>query len=132
MSGDMTLASLAHLGVDLSPLPGLLAQAGVACRLEVWQEERGGGPGCRVEVSWEAEGQPLRHPADIAAIFAAVPVADRVRHKALAVLEALTWPKPRPTASPLKRCISMKWAPWTPWWTSWAPAGRWTSWAWSG
>lgn len=44
MSGDMTLASLAHLGVDLSPLPGLLAQAGVACRLEVWQEERGGGP----------------------------------------------------------------------------------------
>ena len=34
MSGDMTLASLAHLGVDLSPLPGLLAQAGVACRLE--------------------------------------------------------------------------------------------------
>ena len=90
MSGDMTLASLAHLGVDLSPLPGLLAQAGVACRLEVWQEERGGGPGCRVEVSWEAEGQPLRHPADIAAIFAAVPVADRVRHKALAVLEALT------------------------------------------
>ena len=60
MSGDMTLASLAHLGVDLSPLPGLLAQAGVACRLEVWREERGGGPGCRVEVSWEAEGQPLR------------------------------------------------------------------------
>ena len=90
MSGDMTLASLAHLGVDLSPLPGLLAQAGVACRLEVWREERGGGPGCRVEVSWEAEGQPLRHPADIAAIFAAVPVADRVRERALAVLEALT------------------------------------------
>ena len=90
MSGDMTLASLAHLGVDLSPLPGLLAQAGVACRLEVWQEERGGGPGCRVEVSWEVEGQPLRHPADIAAIFAAVPVSNRVRHKALAVLEALT------------------------------------------
>ena len=26
MSGDMTLASLAHLGVDLSPLPGLLAR----------------------------------------------------------------------------------------------------------
>ena len=38
MSGDMTLASLAHLGVDLSPLPGLLAQAGVACRLEVWPD----------------------------------------------------------------------------------------------
>ena len=50
MSGDMTLASLAHLGVDLSPLPDLLAQAGVACRLEVWREERGGGPGCRVQL----------------------------------------------------------------------------------
>ena len=34
MSGDMTLASLAHLGVDLSPLPGLLAQAGVAFATE--------------------------------------------------------------------------------------------------
>lgn len=90
MSGDMTLASLAHLGVDLSPLPDLLARAGVACRLEVWQEERGGGPGCRVEVEWEADAQPLRHPADIAAIFAAVPVAERVRTRALAVLEALT------------------------------------------
>lgn len=90
MSGDMTLASLAHLGVDLSPLPELLARAGVACRVDVWREERGGGPGCRVEVGWEADAQPLRHPADIAAIFAAVPVAERVRTRALAVLEALT------------------------------------------
>lgn len=90
MSGDMTLAALAHLGVDLSPLPALLERAGVACRLDVRREERGGGPGCRVDVSWREEGQPLRHPADIAAIFAAVPVAERVRDRALAVLEALT------------------------------------------
>lgn len=90
MSGDMTLAALAHLGVDLSPLPALLEQAGVACRLDIRQEERGGGPGCRADVSWREEGQPLRHPADIAAIFAAVPVAARVRDRALAVLEALT------------------------------------------
>ena len=57
----------------------------------VWRS--GGKSGAALDALTQdarAEGQPLRHPADIAAIFAAVPVADRVRERALAVLEALT------------------------------------------
>lgn len=90
ISGDMTLAALTHLGVDFTPLPSLLAAAGVDCTLTHWQEERTGGPGMRVEVDWKAEAQPLRHPADIAAIFQRVAVSDRVRERALAVLGALS------------------------------------------
>ena len=90
ISGDMTLAALSHLGVDFSPLPALLDAAGVACSLTSWQENRAGGPGMRVEVDWKAEAQPLRHPADIAAIFRRVQVKERVRGRALAVLEALS------------------------------------------
>lgn len=89
ISGDMTLAALTHLGVDLTPLMAALTRAGVDCRLDLREENRAGGPGRRVDVSWKAE-QPLRHPADIAAIFTAVDVPPAVRDNALAVLEALT------------------------------------------
>lgn len=90
ISGDMTLAALAHLGVDFAPLAAGLEQAGVACVVECREENREGGPGCRVEVRWKEEEQPLRHPADIAAIFRRVDVAERVRTRALAVLDGLT------------------------------------------
>ncbi len=89
ISGDMTLAALAHLGVDFTPLTARLAQAGVACVVECREEERAGGPGFRVDVRWQEEAQPLRHPADIADIFRRVTVAERVRERALAVLDAL-------------------------------------------
>lgn len=89
ISGDMTLAALAHLGVDFAPLTAHLAQAGVACIVECREENRAGGPGFRVDVRWQADEQPLRHPADIAAIFRRVTVAERVRARALAVLDAL-------------------------------------------
>ncbi len=90
ISGDMTLAALAHLGVDFSPLAAALALVGVDCRIDVADETRPGGPGCRVDVRWNAEEQPLRHPADIAKIFNAVAVSPGVRGRALATLAALT------------------------------------------
>ena len=89
ISGDMTLAALAHLGVDFAPLVERLARAGVACVVECLEEDRAGGPGFCVDVRWKEEEQPLRHPADIAAIFQRVDVAERVRVRALAVLDAL-------------------------------------------
>ncbi|WP_304736852.1 nickel insertion protein, partial [uncultured Desulfovibrio sp.] len=52
ISGDMTLAALAHLGLDPAPLTAALARAGVDCRIEVRPETRGGGPGRRVDVRW--------------------------------------------------------------------------------
>ncbi len=90
ISGDMTLAALAHLGVNFAPLTAALEKAGIACELDIWEELRAGGPGRRVEVRWRQEEQPLRHPADIAAIFNAVDVSAGVRARALAVLDALT------------------------------------------
>ena len=90
ISGDMTLAALAHLGVDFAPLTAELEKAGIACELNIWEELRAGGPGRRAHVRWRQEEQSLRHPADIAAIFNAVDVLARVRARALAVLDALT------------------------------------------
>ena len=89
ISGDMTLAALVHLGLDIAPLASALARAGVNCRIETWPETRVGGPGRRVDVSWD-EVQPLRHPADIAAVFAVLDMGGTARQRALAVLEALT------------------------------------------
>ena len=86
----MTLAALAHLGVDYAPLVAALARTGVDCRIDARGETRPGGPGRIVTVSWNAEGQPLRHPADIAALFEKVDVTPAVRRRALAALHALT------------------------------------------
>lgn len=89
ISGDMTLAALTALGLDLSPLERLLHTAGIECSLRVWSEKRAAGPGGRVDVTWPA-AQPLRHPTDIAAIFQRVEVSAPVRARALQVLDALT------------------------------------------
>ncbi len=89
VSGDMFLAALCHLGLDLEPLQKKLATAGIVCDLKSWQECREAGPGFRVDVNWP-DAQPLRHPKDIADIFNAVDVSESVRQKALEVLNALT------------------------------------------
>lgn len=88
VSGDMTLAAMAHLGLDLAPLQNLLREAGIDCTLRSWTESRAAGPGCRVEVAWE-NPQPLRHPSDIEALFRSLAVGDAVRKRALEALRAL-------------------------------------------
>ncbi len=89
ISGDMFLAALCHLGLDLKPLEALLHKAGVQCSIDIWQESRGAGPGYRVDVQWP-DAQPLRHPSDIADIWKRMDISERVREKALAVLDGLT------------------------------------------
>ena len=90
ISGDMTLAALAHLGVDFFPLTAALEKAGVPCTLEIREEVRAAGPGRCADVRWRQDEQSLRHPSDIASIFNAVDVPCAVRARALSVLDALT------------------------------------------
>lgn len=90
ISGDMSLAACAQLGVDLAPLQAMLAAVGIQCSVRHWQECRAAGAGGRVDVSWREQEQPLRHPADLRAIFEAVACAPQVRQRALRVLAALT------------------------------------------
>lgn len=90
ISGDMTLAALGHLGVDFTPLTTELLRVGVDCRLELRPEARAGGPGFTADVLWNADKQPLRHPADIAKLFEKVNLPSRARQKAMHVLNALT------------------------------------------
>ncbi len=89
VSGDMTLAALAHLDIDLAPLQGIINQAGIDCRINVFAETRDSGPGMRVDVDWP-DGQPLRHPADIEAIFRRCAVSETVLGRALKILNSLT------------------------------------------
>lgn len=89
ISGDMTLAALVHLGLDLVPLEQALERAGIPCRITVWSETRSAGPGMRVDVTWDAR-QPLRHPADISAIIRRLELGERACGRALSCLEALT------------------------------------------
>ncbi len=89
VSGDMTLGALAHLGLDLSALQGLLKNIGIDCTIACREERRAGGPGRRVDVSWPAT-QPLRHPADIAGLISRLDMGGMAKEKALAVLDGLT------------------------------------------
>ena len=88
ISGDMTLAALAHLGVDFGPLQDLFHAAGIACTLELSLEVRASGPGMRADVRWK-DAQPLRHPADLTRIIRQLPLDGAVREHALAVVDAL-------------------------------------------
>ncbi len=89
ISGDMFLAALCHLGLELKPLEKLLHEAGVQCSIDTWQENRAAGPGYRVDVQWP-EAQPLRHPADIANIWQRMNISEHVREQAMLVLDGLT------------------------------------------
>jgi uncharacterized protein (TIGR00299 family) protein len=88
ISGDMTLAALAHLGVDFAPLQEIFHTAGIACTLELIPEVRAAGPGMRADVRWD-DAQPLRHPADLTRIIRQLPLEDSVCERALAVVDAL-------------------------------------------
>ena len=44
ISGDMTLAALVHLGLDIAPLASALARAGVNCRIETGPRRASAAP----------------------------------------------------------------------------------------
>ncbi|MDR0466539.1 MAG: nickel pincer cofactor biosynthesis protein LarC [Deltaproteobacteria bacterium] len=88
ISGDMTLAALAHLGIDFGPLQEMFHACGIACTIELTPELRAAGPGMRADVAW-SDAQPLRHPADLARVIRQLALEEIVRDRALAVVDAL-------------------------------------------
>ncbi len=88
MSGDMFLAALAHLGLDVGALERMFRQAGIAVCIALREESRDAGVGRGVSVSWP-EGQPLRRLPDLAAIIERLDCGGEVRERSLLALRAL-------------------------------------------
>ena len=88
ISGPMTLAALAHLGVDFAPLTQALARVGLMCSLDVAGAGSTGGPGCAVTIQMQ-EGQQPSSLTEFCEIFKKTDVPDRVRQRANAIARAL-------------------------------------------
>lgn len=80
LSGDMFLAALTHLGLDLKPLEDIFRKAGVEVSLSLRRENRESGQGLGLNVSWPG-GQPLRHLPDIVHILERLDCAAAVRER---------------------------------------------------
>lgn len=78
VSGDMFLAALADLGVDLKPLESLLAKAGIEAGIEAVQSSRCGLSGRSLDLQWP-EQQPLRHLPTILDIIEGMELSTNVQ-----------------------------------------------------
>lgn len=78
VSGDMFLAALADLGVDLKPLESLLAKAGIEACIEAVQSSRCGLSGRSLDLQWP-EQQPLRHLPTILDIIEGMELSTNVQ-----------------------------------------------------
>ena len=89
ISGPMTLAALAHLGVDFAPLTRLLALVGLPCQIDVAATTRPGGPGQTVAARWLDAAQHPGSLKEFAEILDKIDLPHRVRQRAYAVASAL-------------------------------------------
>jgi len=80
VSGDMFLAALADLGVDLKPLESLLAKAGIEACIEAVQSSRCGLSGRSLDLQWP-EQQPLRHLPTILGILEDMELSSNVQSR---------------------------------------------------
>lgn len=88
MGGDMFLAAMADLGVDLQPLADALGGAGVQVSLGAPKVRVGGFAGRRLDIG--APGaHPLRHLPDIVRIVDALTLPESVRARSLAAFNRL-------------------------------------------
>jgi uncharacterized protein (TIGR00299 family) protein len=88
IAGDMFLAAMADLGLDLSLLEEAFRQAGVEVQVvaaDAWDK---GIRGKRLRVHWP-KAQPLRHLTDLTGIVRALPFSAQVRSRAEAALVRL-------------------------------------------
>ena len=100
MSGDMFLAALSGLGLDLAPLESILRKGGVDVRLESRSEQRHGLAGRRVDVVPGAE-QPLRHLSDLEAALERLELSPWVRARAAGAFRRLAQAEARVHDMPL-------------------------------
>lgn len=80
IAGDMFLAAMADLGVDLSLLGAAFGQAGVEARVTVQEARDKGIRGKRLNI-FAPQAQPMRHLAELTAIVRALPFSARVRER---------------------------------------------------
>jgi len=81
IAGDMFLAAMADLGLDLSPLSAAFTEAGVAVEIAVQDGRDKGIRGTRLKIL-APHAQPLRHLADLTGIVHALPFSARVLARA--------------------------------------------------
>lgn len=80
IAGDMFLAALAGLGLDLAPLEQALGQAGIKVRLGAPEVRVNGLAGRRLNIEIDkASDQPLRHLPEILKIIEAMPLSKAVK-----------------------------------------------------
>ncbi len=102
MSGDMFLAALSGLGLDLAPLESILREGGIDVRLESRGEQRHGLAGHRVDVVPGAE-QPLRHLSDLEAALERLELSPWVRARAAGAFRRLALAEARVHDMPLEK-----------------------------
>lgn len=89
ISGDMFLAAMADLGLDLKPLADMLTQAGAEVRIDVHPAQCCGLQGTRVQVVPMEDVPPLRTLEQIRPLIEATTFSPRVRARAVQAFERL-------------------------------------------
>jgi pyridinium-3,5-bisthiocarboxylic acid mononucleotide nickel chelatase len=102
MSGDMFLAALSGIGLDLAPLESILRDGGIDVRLESRSEQRHGLAGHRVDVVPGVE-QPLRHLAELEAALERLELSPWVRARAAGAFRRLAQAEARVHDMPLEK-----------------------------
>ncbi|MGM0611178.1 MAG: LarC family nickel insertion protein [Thermodesulfobacteriota bacterium] len=88
ISGDMFMAAMADLGLDLKKLENIFNRAGLDLRLSIRPDKRCGIVGQRFQVDCESE-QPLRNLEDILNVLDKLDCARQIREKAAAAFRRL-------------------------------------------
>ena len=89
ISGDMFLAALADLGLDIRPLQAKLQDLDMGVSLEAAGTRKHGLRGSQLRVAWDPEAQPLRHVDDLLTLVDRLDLSPSVRKRSRAALQRL-------------------------------------------
>ncbi|WP_430735026.1 nickel pincer cofactor biosynthesis protein LarC [Halodesulfovibrio aestuarii] len=88
LGGDMFLAAMHELGVDLSRLQRIFIEAGIYVSIEPLSTMRQSIIGTSLSVKWP-EGQPLRHLPEIVAIIKKLAISNEVQARSIDAFQRL-------------------------------------------